>query len=200
MPRHRTLTLAFAGFALCAAHTANAQQLTARQAANALAGHWEGTFQVRNDNDQLSASEVSMAAVRQNAGQTLEIYYEGYAFGKPADGAMILSLDGDQPSLSVRSNASRNAQSFTKATEEDGALVMSSADASARAVFSRESRDTWTIQLERLDEDGGWMHVMALQLDRMDAGQRSAAADRFESARPLQALRRDRAIASVPTD
>lgn len=184
-----------------------AGELKPVQVGNQLAGEWAGQIRMRSDGEQLSASTVSMSAVRNASSSTLELYYEGFAFGKAVDGAMILSFDKDLPGLSLREHAS-NAFSIYRpdqdaAASDDDAMVLSTVSSEGdevRAVFTRADRDRWSIELLHQAEDGAWVPSLVLQLDRLDQGQRSAAAERFDRAPALLDLRRDRAIASVPTD
>ncbi|QKK08529.1 MAG: hypothetical protein HND58_10335 [Planctomycetota bacterium] len=186
---------------------ATAGELKPVEVGNQLAGEWSGQIRMRSDGEQLSASTVSMSAVRNASASTLELYYEGFAFGKAVDGAMILSFDKDLPGLSLREHASDQFATYRPDPEVpssgDDALVLStvsSEGSEVRAVFTRADSDRWSIELQRQAEDGAWVPSLVLQLDRLDHGQRSAAAERFDRAPALMDLRRDRAIASVPTD
>ncbi|MFG0259021.1 MAG: hypothetical protein ACF8LK_01605 [Phycisphaerales bacterium JB041] len=186
---------------------ATAGELKPAEVGRQLAGEWSGQIRLRSDSDRLSASAVSMSAVRDARASTLELYYEGFAFGKAVDGAMILSFDEDLPGLALREQAT-DAFSIYRPDDsapnpEDDALVLSavsSEGSEVRAVFTRADQDRWGIELQQQAEDGAWVPSLVLQLDRLDAGQRSAAAERFARAPALMDLRRDRAIASVPTD
>ncbi len=195
------------GALLFATGLASAGDLKPADVGKQLAGEWSGQIQVRSADDKLSASLASMSAVRNARNSTLELYYEGFAFGKAVEGAMILSFDRDLPSLSVRdaSSGTRSAFRLDKRAigADDDSLIMSSRSprgSELRAVFSRDGRDAWDIELQEQDKDGQWVPTLVLQLDRLDHGQRSAAAERFDRARPLLSLRRDHALASVPTD
>lgn len=197
------------GVVLLACGTVAADELKPAEVGQQLAGEWSGRIQMRSADEKLSASFASMSAVRNERDSTLELYYEGFAFGKAVDGAMILSFDRNLPSLSVRDEASGTRSAFRvnaellEPADDSDALVMSSRAGEGdefRAVFSRESRDAWNIELQQLDDGGQWQSTFVLQLDRLDQGQRSAAAERFDQARSLMFLRRDHAIASVPTD
>lgn len=186
---------------------ATAGELKPVEVGSQLAGEWAGQIRVRSDGERLSASTVSMSAVRDASASTLELYYEGFAFGKAVDGAMIFSFDKDLPGLSLREHASNELAVYrpdhTAPPSADDALVLStvsSEGSEVRAVFTRAERDRWSIELQQQAEDGAWVPSLVLQLDRLDEGQRSAAAERFDRAPALLDLRRDRAIASVPTD
>jgi hypothetical protein len=201
-PLHHRLPLALGAIVL-ASGAALAGDLKPEQVARQLAGDWQGQMHARA-NDQLSASMASMKAVRRDGDRTLEIHYESFAFGKPAQGAMILSFDRGAPSLSVRDPASRTSNDFFPArgfeNAGDQAMVMAGRSDDSRAVFSREGHNAWNIRLEQRDKDNVWVPVLAFQLDRLPEGRRSAAAESFRNSPQLRALRRDRAIASVPTD
>ena len=195
------------GALVLASGSAVAGDLKPADVGKQLAGEWSGQIQMRSADDKLSASLASMSAVRNARNSTLELYYEGFAFGKAVEGAMILSFDRDLPSLSIRdpSSGTRSAFRMDRHAADAGrnSLVMSSRSAQGselRAVFSRDSRNAWDIELQEQDKDGQWVPTLVLQLDRLDHGQRSAAAERFSQARSLMSLRRDHAIASVPTD
>ncbi|MFG0242320.1 MAG: hypothetical protein ACF8R9_05980 [Phycisphaerales bacterium JB054] len=186
---------------------ATAGELKPVEVGSQLAGEWAGQIRVRSDGERLSASTVSMSAVRDASASTLELYYEGFAFGKAVDGAMIFSFDKDLPGLSLREHASNELAVYRPdqhaPPSADDALVLStvsSEGSEVRAVFTRAERDRWSIELQQQAEDGAWVPSLVLQLDRLDEGQRSAAAERFDRAPALLDLRRDRAIASVPTD
>jgi len=194
------------GALVLASGLASAGDLKPAEVGRQLAGEWSGQIQMRSADDKLSASLASMSAVRNARNSTLELYYEGFAFGKAVDGAMILSFDRDLPSLSIRDSSSSTLSAFRLDRQaigsDDDSLVMSSRSrgSDVRAVFSRDHRNAWNIELQEQDKDGQWVPTLVLQLDRLDHGQRSAAAERFDQARPLMSLRRDHAIASVPTD
>lgn len=191
-----------------------AEDLKPAEVGSQLAGEWAGRIQMRADDQQVSVSMASMSAVRNDSTSTLELYYEGFAFGEAIDGAMILSFDQDLPSLMLRDESSEHATLFRVEPEHDAmdhdSLVMASVSAQdgdkdaqasdVRAVFSRADSDAWNIELQQKDADGQWVRTLALQLDRLDQGQHSAASERFARAEPLLALRRDFALASVPTD
>lgn len=186
---------------------ATAGELKPVEVGNQLAGEWAGQIRMRSDSEKLSASTVSMSAVRNASASTLELYYEGFAFGKAVDGAMILSFDKDLPGLSLREHASNEFATYrpdqNASAPDDDALVLStvsSEGSEVRAIFTRADSDRWSIELQQQAEDGAWVPSLVLQLDRLDQGQRSAAAERFDRAPALMDLRRDRAIASVPTD
>lgn len=206
MSSTRILGTAAAVSLLLASGSATARDIKPAKVGKQLAGEWSGQIQMRSADEQLSTSMVSMSAVKDDRQSTLELYYEGFAFGESVEGAMILSFDRDMPSLSVREEGARQASVYYPAQNADpsqNAMIMSN-DAEdgndARAVFSRMNHDAWDIELQERSEDGSWVSTLVLRLDRLDEGQRSAAAERFSRAEPLLALRRDRAIASVPTD
>lgn len=199
------------GLLVIAAGTAaaGAGELKAKDVGHGLAGEWEGQLQLRSSSGKLSASLGSMSAVLDESSSTLEIYYEGFAFGEAVDGAMILSFRAHDPGLAVRdravqfrmqSSAGGDDGESPDAGDSFAMMGMSEAHGEVRTLFTRANHDVWDIECQQMDEDGEWMSVLTLQLDRMDEGERSAAADQFTMAGPLRALRRDRALASVPTD
>jgi hypothetical protein len=196
------------GAVVLACGSAAAGDMKPAEVGKQLAGEWSGRVQMRNADDKLSASMASMSAMRNSSESTLELYYEGFAFGEAIEGAMILSFDKDLPSLMLRDQSSQESSlyrpEFEAAESDDNTMVMSGvspeSDAEVRAVFSRSDHDAWSIDLQEQDKDGEWVSTLVLQLDRMNENQRSAAAERFAQAQPLMALRRDRAYASVPTD
>ncbi len=199
------------GLLVIAAGTAaaGAGELKAKDVGHGLAGEWEGQLQLRSSSGKLSASLGSMSAVLDESSSTLEMYYEGFAFGEAVDGAMILSFRAHDPGLAVRDRAVQfRMQSSVGGDEGESPdagdsfamMGMSEAHGEVRTLFTRASHDVWDIECQQMDEDGEWMSVLTLQLDRMDEGERSAAADQFAMAGPLRALRRERALASVPTD
>ncbi len=191
------------------AAAAGAGDLNAKDVGYGLAGEWEGQFQLRSASGKVSASMGSMSAVLSQESSTLEIYYEGFAFGKAVDGAMIFSFSNHNPNLTVldrtvkfRMASSADGHEAEASDAEDSFAMsgMSKAHGEVRTLFTRVEQDVWDIECQRRDADGEWMSVLTLQLDRLDDGEQSAAAEMFAGAKPLLALRRQRTLASVPTD
>ncbi|MCC7389321.1 MAG: hypothetical protein IT431_11180 [Phycisphaerales bacterium] len=172
----------------------------------ALAGEWEGQIQVRSVEGKLSTAPASMSARLSADKQSVELYYEGFAFGQPVEGAMVFHFDSANTEASLRDDAV-NLQATCRPQPGDDAsedaYQMSCERESPgefRVVFSRLDQRAWNIAYQSREGQGEWEEMLSLQLDRLGSGQRSAAADGFDRSPLLGALRTDSAVASVETE
>lgn len=205
-------TLAAVALLAAAGAAANGQELDSREVASQLAGEWSGQIQVWNSEGDVSVSIASASSRFNEDRSALEVYYQGFAFQEGADGAFDLALGSDSGKgrlgfrdefLDFNATARVGDASLEEAAmagtghaqfdERPGA-------AEFRAVFLRHSADFWEIKYERVGDDGDWRPILSLQLDRLEQGQRSAAADGFDRAAPLGALRSGTASAGVESD
>lgn len=173
--------------------------------AKSLAGEWEGQIQVRAADGSLSTSLASMSGKLHDGGNEADLYYEGFAFGKPVDGAMVLSFDAKHSSVAVADQAVRlHAKCEPQAggtTDALSALGQAKGrQGEVRTLFSNDGADAWTIEYQSKDKDGNWSSMLTMHLSRMDEGKRSAAADSFASSPLLRGLHGDSASAAVDSD
>jgi hypothetical protein len=183
---------------------AAAGDLTARSVAKELAGEWDGQIEVRGSSGALSTSLVSMSARMAPGGESLELYYEGFAFGKPVEGAIVLSFGNDSQGVTFRDRASGLQATCSPSESSDGkqlALSGSSAkNREVRTVFERANDGAWNIAYQVKNEDGDWSPAVSMSVHRLGKGQRSAAADNFSRSNDLVALRSEHATASADSD
>lgn len=184
----------------------SAGDLSARSVAKELAGEWDGQIEVRGSSGALSTSLVSVSARMNESGEQLELYYEGFAFGKPVEGAIVLSYADDHEGVIFRDKASGlqgNCSSPGDASpaQENEHLMMSgsSKGREVRTIFGR-SDDGWNIQYQTKGEDGQWSPAVVMNVHRLGEGERSAAADNFDRSADLASLRSQTATASVNSD
>ncbi len=172
----------------------------------ALAGEWEGQIQVRSGEGKLSTAPASMSARLSADKQSVELYYEGFAFGQPVEGAMVFRFDAANTEASLRDEAV-NLQAIclprtSDAASEDAYQVSCESESLGefRVVFSKLDQRAWNIAYQSREGQGEWEDMLSLQLDRLGSGQRSAAADGFDRSPLLGALRTDSAVASVEAE
>jgi hypothetical protein len=184
-----------------------AGELSVRSVAHGLAGDWDGQIEVRSAEGALSTSWVGMSARLADDGERLELYYEGFAFGKPIEGAMLLSFAESQEALSIRdhaaglrANCSRAVAPLDGSSPENslsmsGSSTLESGD--VRAVFSRNEDGSWRIECQSKQSDGQWSSLLLLSVNRLEAEQRSPVSDNFARSSDLLALRTEHVTASV---
>lgn len=183
--------------------------LAPAQVARGLAGEWSGQVQVRSARGDLSTAPASMSAKLDAESKTLELYYEGFAFGQPVEGAMRFSFAPDQIGADIRDGA-MNLRATCQPGAPEGATAQadnsyavgceSDSAGDFRVHFTRLDAKAWNIAYESRDEHGEWASMLTLQLDRLGAGEQSAAAQGFELSPMLLELRDDSAVASVETE
>lgn len=186
-------------------------RIDASSMARLLEGEWEGQIEVRNSDGSLSTSIASMSAQRQPNADQIDMYYEGFAFDEPVSGAMIYSFDSRSgASVSMRDEYA-GCQGSASSSAPEGLDMQSPSrstftmagkanfgpghrDEQVRVLFRKVSRDAVDIEFQSMNADGQWEAFSTLKLDRMDKGQRSAAAEHFASSKSLAMLRRQSAV------
>jgi hypothetical protein len=198
--------------ALCSAATVQAgttgrilSGLEPEEVGRSLAGEWEGQIQVYSPEGKLSAAPASMSAKLSAGGEAVEVYYEGFAFGKPIEGAMIFSFVEDDIEANLHDEAvnlratCRPDDSDSESDSEQSYQVRCDLESNGefRVVFTRLDAKAWSIAYESREPRGEWSSMLTLQMDRLGAGQRSAAADGSSDSAFLLDLRGEAAMASV---
>ena len=184
-----------------------AGDLSTRSVAEGLAGEWDGQIAVRAEDGSLSTSWVGMCARLAADGERLELYYEGFAFGRPVEGAMLLSFADRREALSIRDraagvrvNCSPTADASSGGEAGNSLSMQGNSPEGAediRAVFSRDEHGAWTIDCQRRQSDGQWSSLLLLNVSRLEEGQRSAAAANFAGSADLVELRSEHVTAAV---
>lgn len=183
--------------------------LAPAQVAHGLAGEWSGQVLVRSAGGDLSTSPASMSAKLDAESKMLELYYEGFAFGQPVEGAMRFSFAPNEIEADIRDGAINLRATCQPDSPEDAAAqadnsyaVGCESDSAGdfRIHFTRIDAEAWNIAYESRDDLGQWASMLTLQLDRLGAGEASAAAPGFKVSPMLLELRDDAAVASVETD
>jgi len=186
--------------------TITAGDLSARSVADGLAGEWDGQIEVRRPDGSLSTSLMSMSAKKAADGKRLELYYEGFAFGKPVEGAIVLSFDDKHESVTLRDTSTGLRARCAPGEQPDGhdaedrlsmAGTAAGGDREVRAIFGRDEADSWNIEYHVKGEDGQWSSAVVMKINRLDGGQVSAAAANFAHSSDLAALREQRATAAA---
>ncbi len=196
---------------LCRVAGTTMNRIDASSMARLLEGEWEGQIEVRDSDGSLSTSIVSMSVQRQPNADQLDMYYEGFAFDEPVSGAMIFSFDSQSgASVSLRDEYI-GCQGTASSSEPEGLDMQSPArntftmagkanfgpghrDEQVRVLFRKVSQDAVDIEFQSMNADGQWEAFSTLKLDRMDKGQRSAAAEHFASSQSLAMLRRQSTV------
>jgi hypothetical protein len=176
--------------------------MSVRTVATELAGEWDGQLQVRGTDGSLSTSLVSMSARLAADGQRLELYYEGFAFGKAVEGAMVLSFGEHADAVAIRDGATGLHAICAPKGEDSGpgsalAMLGFAADGSreVRTVFSRADDHTWSIDYQAKGKSGEWSSIMIMNMGRLGGEKRSPAASNFEKSPDLEALRKRGSLA-----
>lgn len=172
-----------------------------------LIGEWDGQIQVHSSDGTLSTAPASMSARMGSDRKSVEIYYEGFAFGKPVDGAMVFRFDPESTQTNLHDQAV-NLRATCKPdpgeSSEDSSYQVSCSRGKAlgqfRIIFTRDDPRSWSISYQSREGRGEWSDMLTLQMDRLGAGQRSAAADGFDHSPLLSDLLSDSAVASVDGD
>jgi hypothetical protein len=176
-----------------------------------MAGEWEGTIQTRNGEGMSSSSVVSATLRLEEGGKRLAMYYEGFAFGKPVDGAMLLSASAASPEAAL----SRDGTTLNGTGALNGASMSFSfqpASTSKKVVRYEQSvslsePNHFVAELNAVDTEGHKSLAFRLDMTRLEGDQKSAAAESFSQSKTLlasarNAVRGGEAVqqAGVPTE
>lgn len=159
-----------------------------------LSGEWEGNIQTRNPDGTTSSSIVSASNRVEKDGKALASVYEGFAFGKATDGAMALSVHSTG---ALAAAFSRDGQSFnTSASASNNAMAASfdkplNGFKGVKVEQSLKMTDAnhYTLELVSVDAKGHKTVALRLDMTRLDAGQKSAAAQSFEASKSMALAR-----------
>ncbi|MBK7406441.1 MAG: hypothetical protein IPJ41_18050 [Phycisphaerales bacterium] len=179
--------------------------------ARSMAGEWEGQIEVRAADGSLSTSLASMSARFSESASIAEFYYEGFAFGKPVDGAIVFAFSDASARALIADQAVRlHASCVAQSPDDSGGSSPSDCyeflgsskghHDDVRARMSRGSGGAWTIEYQSKDKGGDWASLLTMRLHPLREGERSAAAANFDDSPLLQDLRTNQATASVDTD
>lgn len=182
-------------------------ELSPRVVAEGLAGEWDGQIEVRNAEGALSTSWVGVSARLAADGEHLELYYEGFAFGKPVEGAMVLSFAESHEALQIRDHAAGVQARCTLAEKPAGEAVAEASlamlgsgaqgERDVRTVFSRDENNSWTIECQARQPGGEWSSMLLMSVSRLGGDRLSAASENFARSADLKALRSAHVTASV---
>lgn len=167
---------------------------------NRLAGEWDGTIQSRGRDGAMSASLASASARLSDDGKRFEMYYEGYAFGRPTEGALVVSAE---PTGAVSMSFSREGTTVDgagKASSDALTFAYTRSVAGRPVSFEQVVRlaDSNRLVLEvfALDKQGDRKLTLRLDFSRLPTGHRAAASASFSTSRTLASARSARDNAS----
>lgn len=159
-----------------------------------LAGEWEGNIQTRNPDGTTSSSIVSASNRVEKDGRALASVYEGFAFGKATDGALALSV---HTSGTLAAAFSRDGQSLTSTASVANNTMTASFDkpltgfkgVKVEQLLKMTDANRYTLELISVDAQGHKTVALKLDMTRLDAGQKSAAAQNFDTSKSLALAR-----------
>ena len=159
-----------------------------------LDGEWEGSIQTRHPEGMTSSSVASASCRREQGGKRLACCYEGFAFGKPTDGALALTAGSGDASLT--SALCRDGATMKATGELDQSAMTFSFDRSDHGkathyeqVVKASDSNHFTLELFSLDSSNKKTLAFKLDMTRLDHGEKSGASENFDKSKPLASAR-----------
>jgi len=190
---------AHAGRATASSATSNSATANPKTGAatflSSLVGEWEGSIQTRNPEGMTSSSVASASCRLENAGKRLACSYEGFAFGQPTDGALVLSAGASGGSTPTSALCRDGATAKATGAFEHGAMTFtferSERNKLARfeQVVKAADPNHFTVELSRVESSGKKTLAFKLEMTRLESGEQSGAAAGFEKSKPLASAR-----------
>ncbi len=187
------LALTTAGVARDEAPAASTQNGQTRSIANEnllrkFVGEWEGRLEMRRD-DRASISIVSVSSRFDTDHGRLEAVTQGFAFGKPFEGAEMFALDEDGKPAKYWWTADLNQKgsSWTWQIGEDARSIVGKGREHQGSLATRYEHilrwvddDRYEAEWFTIEPNGERTRVARMTLDRMHRGERADASEKFE--------------------